>query len=99
MSDRKSLLGDILSGLKQQRDELALRAHLGKAEAKDQWDQVRQQLNQLTTEYEPLKNVAEETTEGVLSGLELTAAEVKRGLDRVAALLQEKLADADQETS
>jgi hypothetical protein len=99
MSDRKSLLGDILSGLKQQRDELALRAHLGKAEAKDQWDQVRQQLNQLTTEYEPLKNVAEETTESVLSGLELTAAEVKRGLDRVAALLREKLADADQETS
>jgi hypothetical protein len=99
MSDRKSLLGDILSGLKQQRDELALRAHLGKAEAKDQWDQVRQQLNQLTTEYEPLKNVAEETTEGVISGLELTAAEVKRGLDRVAALLQEKFADADQETS
>jgi hypothetical protein len=99
MSDRKSLLGDILSGLKQQRDELALRAHLGKAEAKDQWDQVRQQLDQLTTEYEPLKNVAEETTEGVISGLELTAAEVKRGLDRVAALLREKLADADQETS
>jgi hypothetical protein len=99
MSDRKSLLGDILSGLKQQRDELALRAHHGKAEAKDQWDQVRQQLDQLTTEYEPLKNVAEETTEGVISGLELTAAEVKRGLDRVAALLREKLADADQETS
>ncbi len=99
MSDRKSLLGDILSGLKQQRDELALRAHLGKAKAKDQWDQVRQQLDQLTTEYEPLKNVAEETTEGVISGLELTAAEVKRGLDRVAALLREKLADADQETS
>ena len=99
MSGRKSLFEEVLSSLKQQRDELALRVHLGKAEAKDQWDQVQQQLDKLATEYEPLKNVAEETTEGVLSGLELTAAEVKRGMERVAAMLQEKLTDTDQETN
>ena len=93
MPNPKSLLGELISNLKQQRDELALQIHLGKAEAQEQWDELQEQYDKLTADYEPLKNVAEETADNVISGLQLTADEIKRGFDRVGELLQEGLKD------
>ena len=41
MSRHQDLLTELISSLKQQRDELALQMHLGKAEAKEEWETVR----------------------------------------------------------
>jgi len=80
-------LKELIRGLKQQRDELALKMHLGKAEAKEEWSKVEAKLAQLTAEYEPVKDAVAETAGNVLSALEMAAGEVKTGLDRVRKLL------------
>ena len=41
MSTTRSLLTEMISSLRQQRDELALQLHLGKAEVKDEYDKAR----------------------------------------------------------
>lgn len=83
MSDTQEQLAAMISKLKQQRDELAVRVHLGKAEAKEEWDKVTAKLDELTSEYEPLKGAIRETSENVFSALKLVAGEVQEGFDRI----------------
>jgi chromosome segregation ATPase len=80
--DRKQL-DDLISSLKQQRDELAVQIHLGKAEAKEQWAKVTAQLDELTKDYQPAKEAAEESAEKILAALKLVAGEVQDGFQRV----------------
>ncbi len=95
MSDRTSILGKLISELKQQRDELALQIHLGKAEAGELMGKVQDQLHQLSVEYEPLTEAGKDAAENVLAGLELTAVEVKNGLERIARLVANKISGAN----
>ncbi len=83
----KTALEQLISSLKQQRDELALKIHLGKTEAKQEWERVEEKLRKLTAEYKPVVDAVEETGEGVVSALGLAAQEVKSGLERVRKLL------------
>jgi hypothetical protein len=88
-SEKSAVLSSLISSLKQQRDELALQMHLGKTEAKEEWDKVDKKWRQLAAEYEPLKGAVGETTDNVISGVRLIADEVKQGFERVAKLLRE----------
>ena len=83
MSTDQDKLAALISSLKQQRDELAVQIHLGKAEAKEEWDQVTAKLDQLTQEYEPLKGAVQESAENVFAALKLVAGEVQEGFERV----------------
>ena len=82
MSDRDHL-AELISSLKRQRDELALKIHLGKAEAKEEWEKVNAKLDELMREYEPLKDAVEETAGNVFEGLKLVAGEVEEGFKRI----------------
>jgi hypothetical protein len=88
--DKKSMVKEMISSLKQQRDELALQIHLGKAETKELWDKLDDRWNQLSSEYDPVKDAVSETAEGVWTGLELIAGELKKGFDRVKDSLTEE---------
>ena len=91
MSDeKKDLVQRMISKLKQERDELSLQIHLGKAETKELWDKLDDQWNQLSNEYEPVKDAVSDTAEGVWAGLELIAGEIKNGFDRVKQSLDEE---------
>jgi uncharacterized coiled-coil DUF342 family protein len=83
MSRQQDLLTELISSLKQQRDELALQIHLGKAEAKEEWDRVQAKLDQLTADADPLKEAVEESAENVLESLKLVAGEIKNSFDRI----------------
>ena len=83
----KTTLEELIASLKRQRDELAVKIHLGKAEAKQEWEKVEDKIRDLTAQYKPIVDAVEETGEGVLSAVELAAQEVKKGLDRVRKLL------------
>ena len=87
MSDEKSMVQDLISQIKQQRDELAVQVHLGKAEAKEEWNKVEDRLRQLAKEYEPVMDVIDDTSAEVMSGLKLVADEIMAGFDRVRKLL------------
>ncbi len=61
MSTSKTKLEQTISKLKQQRDELALQIHLGAAEAKEEFENAKKQLEQMTEEYAPLKDAVEQS--------------------------------------
>jgi hypothetical protein len=83
MSHDKSHLAELISSLKRQRDELALKIHLGKADAKEEWNKVTRKLDELTRDYEPLKDAVGETAENLLAGLKLMTEEIQKGFNRI----------------
>ena len=66
MADDRDHLDELISSLKQQRDELAVQIHLGKAEAQEEWDEVTAKLDELTKDYDPLKDAMAETAGNVI---------------------------------
>lgn len=83
MTDTQEQLAALIAKLKQQRDDLAVRIHLGKAEAQEEWDKVTAKLDELTSEYEPLKGAIRETSDNVFAALKLVAGEVQEGFERI----------------
>ena len=81
--EKRKSLEQLISRLKQERDELALQIHLGKEELKDEWDAVQQKLDQLTHRFEPLNKAVAQTTEDVWESLKLVGEEVKEGFQRI----------------
>jgi hypothetical protein len=87
MSDERSLLHELISSIKQQRDELAVQIHLGKAEAKEEWNRLEARLQQAAKQYEPFKEVVEDTSSEVLSGMKLVAEEILEGFKRIRKMM------------
>jgi hypothetical protein len=83
MSDTKNKIEEIISTLKQQRDELDLQMHLGAAEAKEEFDEAMQKLNKMGRDFEPVKDATEESAENVYASLKLVGEEVKASFNRV----------------
>ncbi|MCA9151678.1 MAG: hypothetical protein KDA92_20380 [Planctomycetales bacterium] len=83
MSDTRDFIAETISSLKQQRDEIALQMHLGKAELKDEWDKLQKRLDQLNDDFEPVKDAVGESAENVVESLKLVAGELKDGFSRV----------------
>jgi hypothetical protein len=83
MSEQKALLANLISTLKQQRDELALKAHLGTMESKEEWDKLTAKFDKLTSDFDPTKDAVEESAGEVWESLKLVADEVKNGFERI----------------
>ena len=83
MSDDKSNIAETISALRQQCDELALKIHLGNMEAKEEFEQAKEKLHQLATDFEPLKDSVEESASNVLSALGLVGEELRSSFDRI----------------
>ena len=75
---------ELVESLRRQRDDLALRIHLGKAEAKDEWAQLQKKLAQLEEKAAPMIG---DTAKSVGSSLDVAAADIKKGFDRIRRLL------------
>lgn len=88
MSDTKDKIEKIISTLKQQRDELGLQIHLGAAEAKEEFDEAIQKLNEMNRDFEPVKDAAEESAENVFESLKLVGDEVKASFNRIKKSLK-----------
>jgi len=84
MSDHKRRLVDnLISDLKQERDELRLQIHLGSEELKDELDILDDKLAKLNHRFEPLKSAMEVTAEDVWDSLKLVGSEIKDGFNRI----------------
>lgn len=83
MSDEKSPLHEAITSLQQQRDEIALKIHLAGKEAAQEFESAKDQLDQLTADYEPLKEAVAESAENVSASLKLVANEVMSSFERI----------------
>jgi hypothetical protein len=79
---------DLLATLARERDELALKLHLGKQEARAEWEKLETKWNHLkTVKGPPIKEAAVDTAHGVGSALETAAIELKKGYERLRKIL------------
>jgi len=85
---KKSSWDDMMAKPKRERDELALKVHLGKKEVVAEWEKLETKWNHLkTVKGPPMKEVAAETARGVGSALEAAAVELKKGYDKLRKIL------------
>jgi len=89
MSDQKNFLEEVISKLKQERDELKVQMHLASMDAKDEYDRLSRKCDELTDQYEPVKDAVEDTADNVFSALGLVADELKIGFQRVRKAVSE----------
>lgn len=89
MAGKKHDLEEALSAVKQQRDELKLKMHLAQMEAKEEYDRLSGQVEELAKQYEPVQDAVEEAAGSVFSALLLAADEMKAGFHRVRKALDE----------
>lgn len=86
--DVKDRWEEMLARLKQERDELALKIHLGKKDAAAEWEQLEAKWKELQAKkLPPLKDAAKDAAEGVGAALDLAAEELKKGYEKIRKLL------------
>lgn len=87
MADLREQVEKALTQLEQQRDELRLKLHLGKAEAREEWDKLERQWEHVRARLPQLREALSETRSEVGAALQLTAEEIRRGYERLRKLL------------
>lgn len=83
----KSKLEQMKADIEQLRDEIKLRAHLGKAEAAGELERLEKQWDTFLNKYKPLAEEAEKTAENTGAALGVVADELKAGYERLRKLL------------
>lgn len=83
----KSKLDQIKTDIEQLRDEIKLKAHLGKAEASDELEKLEKEWNAFLSKHKPLADEAGKTAENAGAALEVVADELKAGYERIRKLL------------
>lgn len=83
MSNFQDYLKQTMADLRKQRDELSLQIHLGKAEAKEEWEKVQARLDQLSDEYEPLRGAVQESAENLGESFKIVASEIMDSFRRI----------------
>ena len=87
MVDAKERITKAAEHLKQQRDELRVKLHLAKADAKDEWARLEKQWEEMRPKLEAARQEAGKTAESVGSALSLAVEELKKGYERLRKLL------------
>jgi len=78
---------DLIETLKQQRDELKVKMHLGSLEAKDEFEALEKKWEHWTAEAKaqakPMREVMEDSAKNVGSALDLVLGEVKESYEKI----------------
>jgi len=88
MADSRGSIDEMIDSLKQLRDELRLKIHLGSKEAQDQYDALEQKWDQMMKDSQPVKDAVSDTARGVGVAAELAADELKSGYEKIRDLLK-----------
>jgi hypothetical protein len=87
VADAKEQFTKLVDDLKRQRDEIKLKLHLAKADAREEWSKLEVKLEQVKAKLDSAGKEAGTTAGEVGKALELAAAELKKGYERIKKLL------------
>jgi hypothetical protein len=87
MTNRKTDLDELLDKLKQGRDELNVKMHLGKAEAKDLWHETEDKWRHLRRQLDKIDEDTGDVAKDVGAAAILLAEEIKEGYERLKKML------------
>jgi hypothetical protein len=80
-------LEEELKDLRATRDELRVRLHLGKLDAKDQWEQIEKQWQQVESKLKVAGETGREVAEDLGEAASLAVEELKEGYAKLRKLL------------
>ncbi len=87
MANQTTSYNEMVNKIKQMRDEIELKIHLAAADVKDEWDEVEKKFDHVRGRAERVAEAAEDAAENVGEAIELAAAEVRQGYERIKNLL------------
>ena len=76
-----------LDKLAQMRDELRVRIHLARLEARTEWERLEPKWWELEEKIDALETVSKETAKDLKSAAELLIGELKKGYERIRETL------------
>ena len=82
----KKNIEELKADIEQLRDEIKLKAHLGKAEATEELGKLEKKWEGFLSQYKPLTDEVENTVENAGAALEVAADELKAGYKRIQKL-------------
>lgn len=80
-------LAKLTEMLKQRRDELSVQMHLGKAEAKDLWQETENKWQHLRSQLDKMDNDTGDAAKDVGATAMLMVEEIKRSYEKLRKLL------------
>lgn len=83
MAEALEKLQQLVSDLKQQRDELRVQLNLAKAEARDEWEEVEKKLHTLESRLKEASEVAREKTSELIDAGNVIAEEIGSAYKRI----------------
>jgi hypothetical protein len=83
----KQEIDKILEQVKQERDEILIKAHLFKAEAKDEWAKVDKQWVHLKSQTEQLGKEAKGASGDISAAVSLLGEEIMKSFQRIRKTL------------
>lgn len=87
MADIAEQMTKAVEQLKQYRDELQVKLHLAKADAKDEWALLESQWEETKSKLEAAREESGKTAESVGAALGLAIDELKKGYERLKSRL------------
>ncbi|NQV23319.1 MAG: hypothetical protein HQ518_03035 [Rhodopirellula sp.] len=88
MSEEPQRIEELITSLKQQRDELSVKIHLTGMEMREEWDRLDMKLSKLCSKYEPVKDAVGETSGDVWQTLKQLGSEIGDGFKRIGKAIQ-----------
>lgn len=95
MSDEDNKTGDTISALKQLRDEIELKLHLGGKDAQDEWARLEKEWDAFSKSLEPLSDAVKEAANSAgehaskvgSAAWEVAPEELKQGYEKLRKLI------------
>jgi hypothetical protein len=70
----------------QQRDELRVKLHLAKADARDEWEELERKWAEAQIKFDQVQKAAGESSEGIEAAAKLLGEELLKGYERIRRL-------------
>lgn len=79
----RSEFRELAEKLERQRDELKVKAALGKAEARDEWNELEEKWDRLKSRLRAAGEEVDDASEDVRAAASMLMEELKKGYDRI----------------
>jgi chromosome segregation ATPase len=83
VSQEKGRLEELITKLKQERDELRVQIHLAKAEAKDEWEELERKWEVVENKLAALKRETKDASKDIGAALGVLSEEIANAYKRI----------------
>lgn len=86
MAELRDELKKLEDAVLQQRDELRLKLHLAKADARDEWEELERKWAEAQAKFTQVQKSASESSESIEAAARLLGEELLKGYERIRKL-------------